>query len=215
MRFVRLLLLSLALLLPVASQAAPITFGVTRGSVSTRVWLNGQTVARGTGHLTNSFVVFDDATGNILDFTLESTDAFIWAPVLPGAYNAIDLDLLITPGAGYASTATGSNPYDVTLGPIDIAFTGTVLDLSPPVTEPPVPGSGVLPLPAFTVTATYDAGEMRLSLVGVKVGEIRFGHLVFDVRADVEFFGVAAPEPAVASLLIAALAGLALVRSRR
>jgi len=215
MRFVRPLLLSLSLLLPLAAGAAPITFVVDHGGVTAGVSLNGTTIAVGAGQLTSGFVVFDDASGTIPDFSLQSNNLFVSVPALPGAYNALDLDISIDPAAGYSSSATGSNPYTVTLGPIAVSFSGAALDNSPPVTVPPQAVAGVIPINSFTVTAYYDGTEMRLGLLGVKVGEIRFGNLVYDVRADIEFVGFAIPEPALASLLAVGVAGLALASRKR
>ncbi len=215
MRMIRPVLLSLAMLLPAVSQAAPITFALDHGSVTARVTLNGTIVGSGAGSLDAGFVVFDPSTGTIPNFSLQSTNLFLQAAVLPGPINALDLDIILTPGAGYTSSATGSNPWAVTLGPIDIAFAGFALDSTPPITASPIPVAGVLPINSFGVTAYYNAGQMRLGLLGVKIGEIAWGSLVFDVRADIEFVGFAVPEPALAGLAAFALLGVAFAVRRR
>jgi hypothetical protein len=215
MRILRPLLLSLCLL-PAAIQAAPITFVLDHGSVTARVQGGGMLIASASAKLDAGFVVFDPGTGTIPDFALQSSSLFIKAPALPGAYDALDLDVLLAPGTGYSSTASGTGPWVITLGPVDISFSGSVIDSSPPVTASPTPVSGVVPISSFGVTAYFSAGQMRLGLLGVKVGEVRFGNLVYDIRADIEFVGFAAvPEPAGAGLLATALLGLALAARRR
>jgi hypothetical protein len=215
MRSLRLALVPAALLFAGAVQAAPITFALDHGSVTARLSIGSTLIATSAGQLDAGFVVFDPASGQIPDFSLHSSNLFIQAPALPGAYSAIDLDILIEPGSGYSSSATGTGPWSVTLGPIDISFAGSVIDSAPPVTVPPIAVAGLLPVSSFGVTAYYNAGLMRLGLLGLKVGEIRVGSLVFDVRADIEFVGFAVPEPAAAGLLAAALGGLAAVARRR
>jgi hypothetical protein len=215
MRCLRLALAPAALLLAGAVQAAPITFALDHGSVTARVQVGTTVIASSAGQLDAGFVVFDPSSGQIPDFSLQSSSLFIQAPALPGAYTALDLDILIEPGAGYSSSATGTGPWAVTLGPIDISFAGSVIDSVAPVTVPPIAVAGLLPVNSFGVTAYYNAGLMRLGLLGVKVGEIQFGSLVFDVRADIEFVGFAVPEPTIAGLLAAAFGGLAWLGRRR
>lgn len=215
MHRLRPLLFSFALLLPLASYATPITFAPTAGSVTARVSVGGTVVATGGGPLDGTFVTFDPTTGQILDFSLHSSSVFISASILPGAYNALMLDVTLEPGAGYSSSATGSNPYAITLGPLDVTFSGVALDVTTPITVPPQAVGGVLPISSFGVTAFYNAGQMRLGFYGVKLGEITWGSTVYDIRGDIEFIGYAVPEPALASLLAVALLGLGVAAVRR
>ena len=96
-------------------------------------------------------------TGQLVDFSLHSSSVFISAAILPGAYNALMLDVTLEPGAGYSSSATGSNPYSITLGPIDVTYSGVAVDVTPPISVPPAPVGGVLAINSFSVTAFYHA----------------------------------------------------------
>jgi hypothetical protein len=208
MHRLRPLFVLIGVLLPFASQATPITFTVDRGSVTARVSLNHTVVGNGGGPLDGTFVTFDPMTGHLVDFSLHSSSVFISASILPGAYNALMLDVTLEPGAGYSSSATGSNPYSITLGPLDVTYAGFAVDVTPPISVPPAPVAGVLAINSFSVTAVYHAGEMRLGISGVKLGEIDWGGTVYEIRGDIEFVGFAAvPEPALASLLAVALLG--------
>jgi hypothetical protein len=211
----RSLIVSLALLLPAAAQAAPIRFALDHGSVTARIELQGTLVGSGSGSLDGGFVIFDPVTGALSDFSLQSSDLFLLAAALPGALNALDLDIVITPGAGYSSSAAGSNPWSILLGPIDVAYSGSMLDATPPIGSAPVSVAGVVPINSFGVTAYFNADRMRLGLGGVKVGEIRWGDHVFDVLADIEFVSFAIPEPALAGLTALGLLALGLARRRR
>jgi hypothetical protein len=215
MRWVRAALAVLTLSIAAIAQASPVTYLLDHGSVSANVWLAGNVVAQGGGFLSAGFVEFDPATGQITDFSLDASSVTAFAPILPGDYDHLSLSISLNPAAGYSSMASGSNPWSVTLGPIAVAYSGFASDSTPPITVPPAPVSGVIPISSFGVTAYLTQGEMRLGLIGVKVGEVSIGGQIFDVRADIEFVGFAAPEPAVASLVTAALAGLAIARGVR
>ena len=215
MRFLSAALGAITLSLAAVAHASPITYLLDHGSVTAKVRLQGTLVAMSSGFLDAGFIAFDPATGEIPSFSLHSSDLTVYAPLLPGAYDGLALDITLSPGSGYSSTASGTGPWSVTLGPIAAAFSGFVLDTTGPITVPPQPVSGVLPINSFGVTAYLSQGQMRLGLLGVKVGEVRIGEHVVDIRADIEFIGFAVPEPALAGLLGLTLVGLTAARSRR
>jgi hypothetical protein len=213
MRVLRPLLTALLLAAPFPALASPITFGLDHGSTTARVSVNGFVIGTAAGKLDSGFVVLDPSTGTLPSFDLGASGLVVTSSYLPGGYDTIDLSVELTPGTGYASSATGSNPWSITLGPVNVSFVGSVLDTTPGG-QPPIPISGVLPVSSFAVTAVFDAGQMRLGLFGLKIGELRFQGVVYDVRADIEFVGFAVPEPAAAGLAFAGLGALAALRRR-
>ena len=219
MKRTRALLLMLALLLPSATFALPITFLLDHGSTTVALSVGNTVIGSGSGFLSSGFVVFDPASATIPDFSLQSASFSFFAGALPGAYNTFDLSISLDPGAGYSSSGGGSGPFTVTLGPIDVSFSGIASDTTVPITVSPVAVGGVLPVQSLNVTATYNAGQMKLALLGVKLGQFTWGDYQFEIRGDIEFIGLAestpTPEPGVLGLLgVAGLGGLALARRR-
>lgn len=209
MRILRALLLLVAVAVPLAGFASPIEFGLDHGSVTLRIDVNGSAVASGAGTLDAGSVTFDPTALTIPTFSLAASGTIL-APLLPG-YNQADLSITLGPGIGYGSSGSGSNPTTVTLGPIAIGFSGVLWDGSPPPT--PIPFAGTVALPTFTVDAYYNAGQMRLGLVGVKVASFWYLGNLIEIYGDIEFVGFAVPEPALAALV--ALSGLALLVLRK
>jgi hypothetical protein len=180
-----------------------------QGTIKARVFLDKTIVASGTGNL-DGFVQFDPSTAQPLDFLLQSTDLLILAPALPGAYGAFDLDITITPGAGFGSSATGSNPYTIDIGPLDIGFSGVAFDPTAPVTVAPLAFSGVVSIDDLPITAFLTDGAVELKINAIHVVDVVWGTLAFRIIIDVNFFGTAVPEASVAGLLALGLGALAL-----
>jgi hypothetical protein len=151
MRLLRSLMLLVALALPAASQAAPITFVPVQGAMTVTVWLGGTQVASGVAALDPSYVVFDPVAGQVTDLAFAASNFFIWAPALPGAYNGVLLDSVsVIPAAGFASSVDTTNPFNLVIGAVDVSFVGSILDVSAPVTVPAMPLAGALTIDTST-----------------------------------------------------------------
>ena len=215
MRLLRSLMLLLAFALPGALQAAPINFVPNQGAMTLHVWAGNNLVASGLGQLDSGFLVFDPTTGVVSDLDLTAMNLAIWAPALPGDYNALLLKVNVAPGAGFGSTGDTTNPYNITIGPLDVAYLGSMVDATTPVTVPGVPISGTLSVNALDVTIVYDPTTSTLSFQGVKLAEFEHNGVTLTVRGNIEFVGQPVPEPALAGIALAGLAGLIRFGRRR
>lgn len=215
MRLLRPLLLLLALALPGALQAAPLNFVPDQGAMTLHVWAGNTLIASGQGQLDSGFLVFDPTTGVVSDLDLTAMNLAIWASALPGAYNALLLKMNVAPGAGFASTGDTTNPYNISIGPLDVAYLGSMVDATTPVTVPSVPIFGTLSVSALDVTILYDPATSRLSFQGVKLAEFVHNGVTLTVRGNIEFVGQPVPEPALAALALTGIAGLATFGRRR
>lgn len=215
MRLLRSLMLLLALALPSAVAAAPIYFVPDQGAMTLQVWAQSKLVASGQAQLDSGFLVFDPITGVVSDLDLTAMHLAIWAPLLPGEYNALLLKVNVAPGLGFVSSGDTSNPYNISIGPLDVAYLGSIIDVTTPVTVPSVSVSGTLSVSALDVTIVYDPVTTRLSFQGVKLAEFVHNGVNVTVRGNIEFVGSSVPEPALAALALTGLAGLATFGRRR
>jgi hypothetical protein len=216
MRLLRSLLLLLAVAIPTASQAAPITFVPLQGAMTVTVWMGSTQIANGLASLDSGFVVFDPVAGFVSDLGFTASNFFVWAPALPGAYNGVLLDsVAVDPAAGFSSSIDTTNPYDLTIGALDVSFVGSIVDVAAPVTVPPLPLSGTLTIDTLDVTIDYSATQTALSFQGVKLAEVVHNGVTYTVRGNIEFVGQPVPEPALATLALSGLAGLAWFGRRR
>lgn len=214
MRNLRALSLAAALACPAVAGAAPVTYALDHGAMTLTVKVDGTAIASGAASLTSGSVTFDSVALTIPTFALGASGSVL-APLLPGDYDQLNLtSISLAPGTGYSSSGSGSNPTVVTLGPINVSFAGSVIDGTTPVTVPPIPFSGSLAVPSYTVNATLNTA-FELGIGGMKLVSFNAGGHVIEVFSDIEFIGLAVPEPALGGLLAAAgLAGVA-VRRRR
>lgn len=212
----RALLLLLLVAAPVASKAAPITFVPVQGAMTLTVWVGTSQIANGVASLDSGFVVFDPVAGTVSDLGFTASNFFIWAPALPGAYNGVLLtSVAVAPAAGFTSSVDTTNPYNLTIGALDVSFAGSILDASAPVTVPAIPFSGTLTIDALAVVIEYTGTTPYLSFQGVKLAEIVHNGVTYAVRGNIEFVGQSVPEPALATLAMIGVAGLAWFGRRR
>lgn len=204
-----------ALVLPAATVAAPITFVASEGTLSVSVWVNGVSVANGAGAIDSGQLVFDPTTGVVSDLSLAATNLGAFAPALPGAYDTLGLSVTISPGSGFGSTGDPTTPYDITLGPLQVSFLVSVTDATAPITVPPLSFAGGFRVDYLAATIAYSGGATTLTFHGMRLAEFTHGGLSVVVRGDVEVVAHPVPEPAFALLALAGAAGLSLLGRRR
>jgi hypothetical protein len=200
------------LLAPAGALATPVHYGLDAGQLNLQLFQNGALISRAEGVLSAGDVVFDPSNGQINGLSLSGAGLAL-ASALPGAYNALDFSVSIVSGAGFVSSGAATQPYLLELGPLDAALSGFLVDLNPPVTVQPLPVESEVSTDLVTgIAYVTDEGGLRLVLRSVRLGELRFGDDVFELRADVKFWGSPVPEPALALLLAASVVGLGLAR---
>ncbi|HEU4431596.1 MAG TPA: hypothetical protein VFT98_22745 [Myxococcota bacterium] len=203
------------LLAPAGALATPVAFGLDAGLLNVQLLQNGAVIGNAEGVVTGGQVTFDPANGQISALSLAGAGAVL-ASALPGAHNALEFSVSIALGDGFSSSSgTGTRPYVLELGPLSVSFAGVLLDVNPPVTAEPLQVASELTTDSVAgVAYVSDETGLQLVLRGVRLGEIRSGDDVFELRADVKFWGSPVPEPSLALLLAASLAGMNLIRLR-
>jgi hypothetical protein len=215
MRPLRALVLRVALAFPAAATAAPISFVASEGSLAVSVWVNGVSVANGSGSLDAGQLVFDPDTGVVSDLSLGASDLGAPVPALPGAYDTLGLSVSISAGSGFGSTGDSTNPYDITLGPLSVAFVLSITDATAPVSVPPLSFAGGLAIDFLDATISYAGGATTLTFHGMRLAEFVHGGLSVVVRGDVEVVARPVPEPTFAALALVGVAGLSALGRRR
>jgi hypothetical protein len=190
-----------------AASAAPILYSFTGGSASVTL-LNGSTpIATASRPLDGISVEFDAAGPALTDFSLLLDDSISFGPIL--GYHTLAFTISAAPGAGYASSGTGTNPYDVTSGPIDVVFSGSLID----GILPPIPVSGSETIPSLGASIVVTGSDIHVVFSNEQMMHCYLGTNTLTLLVQVEFFGTAVPEPRLGLLL--ALGALALPVSRR
>jgi hypothetical protein len=213
-------------------------FGLaTQASASpiTYAWASGEaTVSAINGNNGNNFlaagaflpltapsqVTFDSAALTVPGF--EFTDQGTTSLALQGALTGDTLlitNLTAVPDAvTYTSSAVGSNPYNISLGELDVTGSFEVVNSKSVVVAGPKNFNQVDP--NLTGQVTVSGGDMTsLTLSGVTFAAISIAGTPVTIKGDVEFSGTApVPVPAAIWLLGSGLIGLsgsAFARRRR
>ena len=168
-----------------------------------------------------SFVTFDDATIDLLDFLFRvpqtgviSTNGSVW-----GGYEELVIEsATIQPGVGYSTlfgSSLGGGVFTFLAGPTDIdgVYSATDLDaILPDINNLPINVTDT-----SLINGTIDTNLVELEMLGITLAAIPgagFGETQdLIVKADILFVGEIVPEPGTAALLSLGVVGLA-IRSR-
>lgn len=206
----RWLVLSL-LLAPVSAWAAPIQYVFTGGSAAVQLRLNGNVVASATRPLDGMSLTFDEAARAITDVDLLLDDSIAFPRVL--GYDTLTFSIAAVDGAGFTSSGTGTNPYSVVSGPLQVAFSGAIVDGVNGPPPPNIPFSGSLATGLVPATVTVSGNTLEAEFAAAKM--VQHGWQSLELWVAVTFQGAAAvPEPGASLLTMIGLAGIAAWRRR-
>jgi hypothetical protein len=161
-----------------------------------------------------SQVTFDSTLGEVTGF--QFTGAMpTELEVTSGALSGLDVNfsaLGLSPGTGFTSSSSGSNPYSITLSPVDASGTYALSGLITKNTPTTVSGatSGI----TGTITTS---GTAALQLTGITLGDITEDGTTIALKGDIVFEGSPVPLPAAVWLLGSALGavGIPFMKRRR
>lgn len=211
-------------LFALSAQAVPTTLNLTSGSVTVTATtsVTGQTVMSATTvPMDGSFVTFDDATIDLVDFlfTVPQTNTISLNGAVWGGYEELVIEsATIQPGVGYGTLFNndlGGGVYTFLAGPTDIDGVYSTTDLDgvlPPINNLPINVTDT-----SLINGTIDTNQLTLELTGITLATLPgagFGEsedLV--VKADILFTGQI-PEPGSAALLSFGVTWVA-IRARR
>lgn len=202
----------------VEAQATPVTYGFASGSATVTAFYNGSQITSGNPiALTGVQVTFDASALTVpsFEFTAGPTGALPLQGPLAGVNITLD-SVDIVPGAGYTSSASGSDPYTFTAVPISVSGSAT---LSGGIVAGPIAFSFSNPVLVGQISTT---GGGSLSLNGITLGVLNtqpvgsFPGGPVTLKADLLFTGAeVVPEPSTALLLGSALMAVAVTRRLR
>jgi hypothetical protein len=227
------------LLTSVPASAAPVTYGLSLGSVTMQARLQtpgnalvfDETMPLGT----DSFITWDSAVvaaggGGTLDNLLHSVVP-VQGPFTPlvewGSFDTLTFDSLeLFPAAGYGMVFSFPLPapsFQIIAEPVDlnIFYTETTSGSSGPSMDL---GIVLLPPPRVSSTITFSDGDQKVVMNSIVLGTLDgtpFGEVGndLDFEFSFSFFGdsnvVPTPEPSTAVLLATGLAGVAARRRHR
>ena len=192
-----------------ASIAAPITYFFQTGSVDLTFTTASTALGSGTIDLDGTFVDFDEppVSPELTGFEFTATaQGPVMLNVAYAGYDTFTVDsLTVQPGPSYNTFfGFGSNPYTVTVGPINVIATATISDSNNVLNT--ITASFNFLTPSLTATVTINNAVnvvQTLELVGLTLGEIGpfFGATnTLVIKGDILFQGQV-PEPSTAVLL--------------
>ncbi len=202
-----------------AARAAPVTYDWTGGSVTLSA-----TDTNGTNYLaagasipltSASQVTFDSTAMTIPSFEFADLGPSSLTLAGPLAGDTLTLSNLAVepPASGYSSSATGTNPYNFTLGPIDATGSYVVTNAADITLAS---GSFNHANPTLSGQITLGgANSDALTLNGITLGAISVAGTQIIMKGDVTFDGAAVPLPASLWLFGSGLAMLSAGRFLR
>jgi hypothetical protein len=219
-RLDRWLLASLVALLPLSAAAAPITYGLTSGTLtvtatllpSTAILLDGSPSA--SVALTGTSFTFDvdlvpvvgtDDAISAFEFVTAPSGPFALTPSVDGVTTISFSALTVTGDVGFSSSAEGTNPYTFTMGPILVTGSATTnLGGPDPISIMTPSASGSIAL-----------GTDVISVFGITIGALPTESGFLLLKGDFVFHGStpSVPEPGSAALVF--LGGFAIMAARR
>lgn len=211
-----------------AASASPVTYNWTSGSVTLFATSGGPNLLTNPSNVipltSTSRVTFDSALPAVTSFLFAdaasvstfSPTAFTGAAAALNGGQIVLSNVAITPGAGYSSSGSGANPYNITMN--NLAASGSYqLKNAGGTTLFSGSFSNVITPTLTGQVLLGGSGNQQLALNGISLAAISFGGKSIVLKADVLFNGATpVPLPAGVWLLATGLAGLSgLARSRR
>jgi len=217
-------LLSIGLALaPIAATATPVTYSLDSGTLtvtatllpSTAILLDGN--ASASVALTGTSFTFDvdlvpvagnDDSISDFEFVTAASGPFTLTPSVDGVTTISFSALTVTGDAGFTSSASGTGPYNFTMGPILVTGSATTN----------LGGPNPISISTASATGQIQLGTDMISVLGVTIGVLPTesgGTLL--LKGDFVFHGssVSVPEPSTAALVILGAFAIMGARCRR
>jgi hypothetical protein len=208
-RSAALLLASVGILFVAAgAEATPITYNFSSGQAAVSATFGATTLGPVTFPLNGVQVTFDATALTLPSFQFTAGTGPVALPgVLSGTSLALSFD--IAPSTtGYSSSASGSNPYSFTAGPVMVSGSATL-------------SGGITGTKTLSFTNPTLSGQIQitsggdLTLNGITLGKITlpawnsFPGGSVTLTTNVTFVGLAVPEPSTGALLAIGLTAFA------
>jgi hypothetical protein len=219
-RLNRWILAALVALLPLGAAAAPITYGLTSGTLtvtatllpSTGILLDGSPSA--SVALTGTSFTFDvdlvplagsDDAISDFEFVTAPSGPFALSPSVDGVTSISFSALTVTGDIGFTSSSDGTNPYTFTMGPILVTGTATTN----------LGGPDPISIMTPSASGSISVGTDVISVFGITIGALPTTSGTLLLKGDFVFHGStpSVPEPGAATLVI--LGAFAIIAARR